>query len=89
LTPGVLCATIGLKGVPMVRANHAEVEWNAAKKRWEVHIEVGEEVVKRPIPKHTEESGEEALKAQVVATARDEGYELDPANITIEARPAE
>ena len=56
----------------MVRANNAKVEWNADKKRWEVHISVGAEVVKRPIPKHTEESGEQALKDAAMATARDE-----------------
>ena len=70
----------------MVRANSAKVEWNAAKKRWEAHIQAGAEVVKRPIPKHTEDAGEEALKAQAVATARDEGYELDPANVSVVAR---
>ena len=71
----------------MVRANNAKVEWNPDKKRWEVHIQVGAEVVKRPIPKHTLESGEQALKDQAVATARDEGYDLDPANVAIEASP--
>lgn len=71
----------------MLRANNAKVEFNAAKKRWEVHIQVGAEVVKRPIAKHTEESGEQALKAQAVATARDEGYELDPATVAIETSP--
>lgn len=67
----------------MVRADSAKVEWNAAKKRWEVHIQVGAEVVKRPIPKHTEEAGEPALRAAAVETAHDEGYELDPANVEI------
>lgn len=71
----------------MDRANSANVEWNAARKRWEVHIHVGAEVVKRPIAKDAEDAGEEALKEQAVATARDEGYELDPANVTVEARP--
>ena len=59
----------------MVRANNAIVEWNAGKKRWEVHIEVGEEVVKRPMAAPTKE--------QAVAIARDEGYDLDPANVAI------
>ena len=59
----------------MTRADNATVEWNSSKKRWEVRIEVGAEVVKRPIPEPT--------KDQAVAIARDEGYDLDPANITI------
>ena len=68
----------------MMRANNAKVEWNTDRKRWEVHIHIGEEVVKRPIPKHTEDAGEQALKAQAVTTARDEGYELDPANVEVQ-----
>jgi hypothetical protein len=71
----------------MTRADNAKVEWSAAKQRWEVHIQVGAEVIKRPIPKHTEESGEAALKEQAIATARDEGYELDPARVAIETSP--
>lgn len=70
----------------MERANSAKVEWNAARKRWETHIQVGAEVVKRPIPKHTEDAGEGALKAQAVATALDEGYELEEANVSVVAR---
>lgn len=71
----------------MVRADNAKVEWNAEKKRWEVHIQVGAEVVKRAIPKPIAESGEQALKEQAICTARDEGYDLDPATIAIEESP--
>ena len=68
----------------MVQANSAKVEFNSDKKRWEVHIYVGAEVVKRPIAKPTGESGKEVLTREAVQTARDEGYELDPANVAIE-----
>jgi len=68
----------------MMRADLAKVEWNAEKKRWEVHIQVGAEVVKRPIPKHTEDSGEAALREAAVQTAHDEGYEIDPASVEIQ-----
>ncbi len=71
----------------MIRADNAKVEWNAEKKRWEVHIHVGEEVMKRPISKPVAESGEQALKQQAIAIARDEGYDLDPANVAIEESP--
>jgi hypothetical protein len=71
----------------MVKANNAKVEWNAAKKRWEVHIQLGAEVVKRPIPKHTEDSGEQALKDAAMATARDEGYDIDPATVGVARSP--
>ena len=67
----------------MVKANSAKVEWDSAKKRWEVHIEVGAEVIKRSIEEKTIESGDDAIRASAVATANDEGYELDPASVQI------
>jgi hypothetical protein len=67
----------------MDKANSAKVEWDSAKKRWELHIEVGAEVIKRPIPQETVQAGDEAIRRAAVLTAKDEGYELDPANIQI------
>lgn len=61
----------------MLHADGATVEWNPDKKHWEVRILVGAEVIKRPIPKRIADSGEAALKAQAVTTARDEGYEVN------------
>lgn len=71
----------------MILADGARVEWNADKKRWEVHILVGEEVIKRPIDKHMSESGEAELKRQALEIARDEGYEMDPQKVAIEESP--
>ena len=68
----------------LIRANSAQVEWDSAKKRWEVHITVGAEVIKRPLPDETPEAGEESIRQQAVATAHDEGYELDPKNVEIQ-----
>jgi hypothetical protein len=67
----------------MVKANSAKVEWDSAKKRWEVHIEVGAEVIKRPIEEKTIDAGDDAIRRSAVATANDEGYELDPATVQI------
>jgi hypothetical protein len=67
----------------MDKASGAKVEWDAAKKRWEVHIEVGAEVIKRPIPQETVEAGDEAIRRAAVMIASDEGYQLDPASIQI------
>lgn len=67
----------------MLRANNARVEWDEARKRWEVHIQIGAEVIKRPISKVAAESGDAALKELAIQTARDEGYEVDPATIAL------
>jgi hypothetical protein len=67
----------------MMRADSATVEWEPAKKRWEAHIIVGAEVIKRPIPKTVAESGEAALRNQAIQTAKDDGYELDVADVTV------
>ena len=60
----------------MLQADRAKVEWNSGKKRWEIRILVGAEVIKRPIGPHAPDTGEAALKELAVATARDEGYEI-------------
>ena len=68
----------------MLRADQARVGWNPEKKRWEVRIQVGSEVMKRPIPQ-PHETGEADLKVQAVATAKDEGYELDPGHVVVDS----
>jgi hypothetical protein len=72
----------------MLRANNARVEWDNARKRWEVHIEVGAEVIKRPISDSEAHSGEAALKSLAIQTAKDEGYEVDPANVHVQTAAA-
>src|SRR5260370_523315 len=54
----------------MLRADHASVGWNPEKKRWEVRIQVGGEVMKRPISPPPGQSGAEPLKAIAAATSK-------------------
>jgi hypothetical protein len=68
----------------MLQADHGSVAWNVGKKHWEVRIQVGEEVMIRKIAAPGAESGADALKAKAVEIAKDEGYELDPANVAVE-----
>jgi len=68
----------------MILADGARVEWDSARKRWEVHILVGAEVIKRPISKHVAESGEAGMKDEALRIARDEGYEIDPQKVAFE-----
>jgi hypothetical protein len=70
----------------MLAADRAKVEWNSAKKHWEVRILVGAEVIKRPISNQSRDANEAALKQAAVAIARDEGYEVGPEHVEVEAR---
>jgi hypothetical protein len=67
----------------MTRADQAKVEWSSDKSQWHVVITVGAEVIKRWIPKQPHDAGADALKSIAVQTARDEGYELDAAHVSI------
>jgi hypothetical protein len=65
-----------------MRADGAEVSWDAAKSKWLVRIKSGEEVIRRhcDAPKGADEN---SLRAAVQKTLADEGYEADPARILI------
>jgi hypothetical protein len=67
----------------MIRANEAKVEWNAEKKHWQVVIQVGAEVIRRTCPKNPENADDAELRSVALATARDEGYDLDPAQVSV------
>ncbi len=66
----------------MLKADEAKIEWNSDKKRWHVVIQVGAEVIKRGVG-DSREAGEDALRTLAVQTAKDEGYELDPARVSV------
>jgi hypothetical protein len=65
-----------------MRADGADVSWDAAKSKWLVRIKSGEEVILRhcDVPKGTDEK---SLRAAVQKTLNDEGYEAEPARILI------
>ena len=67
----------------MMRATGAKVEWNAAKNQWQVVIEVGAEVIRRPCPKNPQDAADADLRAVAVETAHDEGYEVDAGQVSI------
>jgi hypothetical protein len=69
----------------MMKADRAQVTWDAQKKRWTVRIQVGEEVVKRsPDKGPSHETGDDQLRSMAVETAHGEGYEIDPASVAIQ-----
>ena len=67
----------------MIQANEAQVVWNTEKKHWQVVIHVGAEVIRRQCGKTPREMAEPQLRDLAVATARDEGYALDPGHVSI------
>ena len=68
-----------------MRADGAEVSWDASKSKWLIRIKSGEEVIRRhcDAPKGADEN---SLRAAVERTLKDEGYEADPARILIQAK---
>ena len=65
-----------------MRADRVEVSYDASKNNWVVRIQSGEEVIRRhrDMPKNADE---QALRLEAQTVAQDEGYEADPAGITI------
>lgn len=67
----------------MTQTPKATMEWDSSKKHWQVRLQIGEEVIKRSCPKTAEDANEDSLRSQAVATAKDEGYEVDPSTVSI------
>jgi hypothetical protein len=65
-----------------MRVDRVEVSWDSEHTKWSVRIEAGEEVIRRhsDIPKITDEPTLRAAAAQMV---RDEGYEVDEAQVVV------
>ena len=70
-----------------MRADRAEVSWDAEKSKWLVRIAVGEEVIRRycDLPQNASET---ELRSAAQSTLKDEGYELDGVAITIQQSKA-
>jgi len=63
--------------------SETKVEWNAAKKQWQVVIQVGAEVIRRPCPKNPHDAADAELRSAAVETAKDEGYDVEAAAVAI------
>ena len=66
----------------MTKPAQAQVSWDSQKKSWQVRIQIGEEVIKRPA-KVAANASDETLRALAVALVQDEGYAVDAAQVTI------
>jgi hypothetical protein len=65
-----------------MRPDKVEVSWDAPKSKWLIRIQNGEEVLRRhsDAPKNADD---QTLRAAALKTVQDEGYQTDPAQITI------
>jgi len=65
-----------------MRPDRVEVSWDAAKSKWLIRIETGEEVIRRhcDVPKNADD---QALRLAVQKAVADEGYERDPTSVSI------
>jgi hypothetical protein len=67
----------------MLSADSANVNWDTQKKRWSVRVKIGEEVIRRAIPKVPQSAGDEVLRSAAVEAAMADGYRVDPAKVNI------
>jgi hypothetical protein len=67
----------------MLSADSAQVNWDTQKKHWSVRVKIGEEVIRRSIPKVPQGAGDEVLRSAAVETAKADGYQVDPAKVDI------
>jgi len=65
-----------------MQVDSAELSWDHDSRKWLLRIKIGEEVIRRKCSA-TREAGDAELTAIAVQSARDDGYELDPAKIAI------
>jgi hypothetical protein len=65
-----------------MRADHVEVSWNEEKHKWQVRIQVGEEVIRRycDLPKHADE---QQIRLAAQQTLTDEGYEANTEEVRL------
>ena len=66
-----------------MRADRAEISWDAPKSKWLVRIAVGEEVIRRYCDL-ARTASQSDLRAAVQKTLQDEGFEFDSAAITVQ-----
>lgn len=65
-----------------MKANHVDISWDAAKRKWLVRVEVGAEVIRR----HSDQpqsADEQALRSAASTIALDEGYEIAQGDISV------
>jgi hypothetical protein len=65
-----------------MRADRVEASWDPGKSKWLVRIQSGEEVIRRHC-NLSRNADEPSVRAEAEKTAKEEGYEFDPASIVV------
>jgi len=65
-----------------MRADRVEVSWDAAKAKWLLRIQSGEEVIRRHCPIRND-ADEQTLRAAALKAIREEGFDPEAAEMMI------
>ena len=65
-----------------MRADRVELSWDQSKSNWLIRIISGEEVIRRHCNLR-KDADDKSLFSAAQQEVRDEGYEVDPAQVTI------
>ncbi|HUJ39148.1 MAG TPA: hypothetical protein VLW54_01270 [Candidatus Acidoferrales bacterium] len=65
-----------------MRPDRVEVSWETEKSKWLVRIVSGDEVIRRMFEAR-KDADEQTLRAAAQKTVQDEGYDADPALISL------
>jgi len=65
-----------------MRADRVELSWDADKSNWLIRITSGEEVIRRRFQAR-KDADDKTLISTAQQEVRDEGYEADPAQVSI------
>jgi hypothetical protein len=66
-----------------MRADRVEVSWDTNKSKWMVRIQSGDEVIRRQC-QLSKNADEQQLRSAAQQTVKDEGYEADAAQISVQ-----
>ena len=68
----------------MLKTQNVSVDWDSKRKGWIVRIQIGEEIIRRPLGKRLPHEAEEhALRDAAVETAKDDGYDVQAESVTV------
>ena len=65
-----------------MQPDRVELSWDTSKSKWLVRIEAGAEVIRRYCD-ISKDADDKAIRTAAQKTVQDEGYDADPAGMTI------